>query len=154
MNNYPGDNANPGDVARWMADVAENEYGLPGVLPVMTSCVELTDAWTGPGDVKNVSGYLHPVDHCSVGYFQQQADDLGCGTFGWGTRDQIIQAPYALRRFCEEAAKLKDREWHKGTTDADALGRWCQAVQGSAFPDRYRDNGYPMAKELLRTVSL
>ena len=45
-NTYPGDLANPEDVARWMAEVAKDEYGLPGILPVMTSCVELTAAWT------------------------------------------------------------------------------------------------------------
>lgn len=115
----------------------------------MTSCVELTDAWTLPGDVKNVTGYLSPVDGCSVGYFQQQADDLGCGFFGWGTRKQCIDAEYALKRFCEEAARLKDWEWNKDTTDPILLGQWCQAVQRSAVPDAYKDKGYPLAKQLL-----
>lgn len=77
MNKYPGDDANPEDVARWMAAVAEEEYGLPGILPVITSCVELTDAWTAPGDVKDVRGYLKAVDHDSVGYFQQRQARAG-----------------------------------------------------------------------------
>jgi hypothetical protein len=149
---YPGDLADPKDVAAWMAWVAENEYSLPGVLPVMTSVVELASAWTGPGDVKDVAGYLEPVDHCSVGYFQQQADDLGCGIFGWGTRDQLIEASYALKRFCEEAAKLRDWEWNANTFDPGQLGRWCQAVQRSAYPDRYRDRGYPMALNLIEAA--
>lgn len=150
---YPGDTADPKDVARWMAEAAREDYGLPGILPVMTSCVEMTAAWTGPGDVKDISGYLDPVDHCSVGYFQQQADDLWCGTFGWGTKKQLTDATYALNRFCEEAAKLKDEEWNVNTTDPDSLGRWCQAVQRSAFPDAYRDKGYPLAAELLAVTN-
>jgi hypothetical protein len=112
----------------------------------MTSCVELTQGFTGPGDVKNVPGYLNPVDGCSVGWFQQQADDLGCGTFGWGTRAQILDANYALKRFCEEAAKLKGQY---DENDPDQLGQWCQAVQRSGVPNAYRDKGYPMAKVLL-----
>jgi hypothetical protein len=150
---FPGNCATPEETARWMARLAREDYGLPGVLPVMCSCVELTDAWTAPGCLGDVAGYLWPVDHCSVGLFQQQADDLGCGHFGWGTRAQLIEAPHALARFCEEAVKYKDHEWHESTTDPDALGRWCQAVQRSAFPDRYRDKGYPMASELLGAVS-
>lgn len=145
MARYPGDLAEPTVVAKWMANVAENEYGLPGILPVMTSCVELTAAWTSLGDVKDVTGYLYPVDGCSVGYFQQQADDLGCGYFGWGTRDQLIDATYALRRFCDVAAKYKG----KFGKDPASLGAWCQEVQRSAYPDRYEGRGYPLAKNIL-----
>jgi hypothetical protein len=146
---YPGDTATPKEVAHWMAHVAHQQYDLPGILPVMTSCVELTDAWTGPGDVKDVRGYLHNVDACSVGYFQQQADDLGCGKFGWGTRAQLIKAPYALRRFCEEAVK------HKGKFNAGnirQLGEWCATVQRPREDLRhlYADKGYPTASKLLR----
>ena len=148
MNNYPGDLANPEDVARWMAYVAENEYDLPGILPVMTSCVELTNAWTEPGDVKNVPGYLDAVDYDSFGYFQQRPSQ------GWGTREQLIGADYALRAFCWAAAKLKDWEWNKDTTDAEVLGRWCQAVQRSAFPNAYRDKGYPMASKVLQATTI
>lgn len=146
---YPGDTATPKEVASFFASVAE-EYELPRILPVMTSCVELTAAWTGPGDVKDITGYLTPVDHWSVGYFQQQYDGNPDGIFfGWGKYDQLINADYAVRRFCQEAVKFKDWEWHENTTDPDALGRWCQAVQRSAFPDAYRDKGYPMALALL-----
>ena len=148
-NTYPGDTATPKDVAHWMAHVAHQQYGLLGILPVMTSCVELTDAWTGPGDVKDVRGYLRNVDACSVGYFQQQADDLGCGKFGLGTRAQLIDARYALKRFCEEAVK------HKGKFNAGnigQLGEWCATVQRPRADLRhlYADKGYPMASELLR----
>jgi len=105
-NTYPGDLANPEDVARWMAEVARDEYGLPGILPVMTSCVELTAAWTAPGDVKSVPGYLGAVDYDSLGYFQQRSSQ------GWGYPAQLTDADYALRAFCREAAKLKDWEWN------------------------------------------
>jgi hypothetical protein len=144
MNKYPGDLANPEDVARWMAAVAQEEFGLSGILPVMTSCVELTDAWTAPGDVKDVPGYLGAVDFDSLGYFQQRPSQ------GWGTREQIIGADYALRAFCGAAARLKDFEWNKDTTDAGVLGRWCQEVQRSGVPDAYRDKGYPLARKLLQ----
>jgi hypothetical protein len=132
-----------------MAHVAHEQYDLPGILPVMTSCVELTGAWTGPGDVKDVRGYLRNVDACSVGYFQQQADDLGCGKFGWGTRAQLIDAKYALKRFCEEAAKYKG-QFNAG--NIGQLGEWCATVQRPRQDLRhlYADKGYPMASELLR----
>jgi len=148
-NTYPGDTASPKEVAHWMASVAHQQYDLPGILPVMTSCVELTGAWTGPGDVKDVRGYLRNVDACSVGYFQQQADDLGCGKFGWGTRAQLIKAEYALRRFCEEAAKYKGK-FNVG--NIGQLGEWCATVQRPRADLRhlYADKGYPMASELLR----
>jgi hypothetical protein len=150
---YPGDTAAPETVAAYFYYVAKSEYQLPGILPVQTSCVELSDAWTGPGDVKQVSGYLNPVDHWSVGYFQQQYDGNPDGTFfGWGTYNQLIDAEYALHRFCQEAVKFKDWEWHADTSDPEVLGRWCQAVQRSAFPDAYRTKGYPMARDLLANI--
>lgn len=138
--NYPGDTADPKDVARWMATVAEEEYSLPGVLPVMTSCVELTQAWTGPGDVKDVPGYLEAQDHDSLGYFQQRPST------GWGTPAQITDANYALRAFCAQARRIED---DSPADTPQQLGAWCQAVQRSAFPDRYADLGYPMAIDLL-----
>jgi len=60
-----------------------------------------------------------------------------------------------LRAFCKEAAKYKDPVWYnKDTTDADLLGRWCQAVQRSGVPDAYRDKGYPIASKLLASAGL
>jgi hypothetical protein len=113
----------------------------------MTSYVEITDAWTAPGDVKGVSGYLYPVDGCSVGYFQQQADDLGCGTFGWGKRDQLIRAPFALQRFLDEAVRIQD---DYGTSPQE-LGRLCADVQRplESLRNLYWTKGYPAAMELL-----
>lgn len=138
--NYPGDTADPVDVAKYFAWVAENEYDLPGILPVMTSCVEITGAWTGPGDVKDVPGYLYAQDHDSLGYFQQRPSQ------GWGTPAQLVDADYALRAFCREAKRIED-DSPAGTPEQ--LGAWCQAVQHSAYPERYAEIGYPMAVDLL-----
>lgn len=138
--NYPGDSAEPKAVARWMAWVAENTYGLPGILPVMTSCVELTQAWTGPGDVKDVPGYLEARDHDSLGYFQQRPSQ------GWGTPEQLIDADYALRAFCREAVKFKGQYRE---ADPEELSAWCQSIQRSNYPDAYVSKGYPLAKSLL-----
>lgn len=140
---YPGDTADPDVVARWMALVAHADYNLPPVLPVMTSYVELTDAWTGPGDVKSVPGYLNNVDYDSYGYFQQRPSQ------GWGTYEQVTDATYALHKFCSTARNLADWEWSQSTSDPSVLGRWCQAVQRSAKPSQYRDKGYPAAIELI-----
>lgn len=140
--NYPGDTADPKEVATWMAWVAENEYNLPGILPVMTSCVELTQAWTGPGDVKTVPGYLSAQDHDSLGYFQQRPSQ------GWGTPEELVDADYALRAFLRAAKAIEDDSPASEATAAQ-LGAFCQAVQRSAYPDRYAELGYPMAMELL-----
>lgn len=137
---YPGDTADPKDVARWMKSVAENEYGIPGILPVMASCVELTSAWTGPGDVKDIPGYLEAQDFDSLGYFQQRPSQ------GWGTPEQITDPEYALRAFLNEAVKYKGQF----AETAEELGQWCQAVQRSGVPNAYRDKGHPMALELLK----
>ncbi len=140
---YPGDLADPDVVARWMARVAYEEYGLPPVLPVMCSYVELTGAWTGPGDVKTVPGYLGAVDYDSLGYFQQRPSQ------GWGTPSQLTDADYALRKFCSVAYENSGGTWNKDQTGTQILGEWCQAVQRSAFPNAYRDKGYPAAMKLI-----
>jgi hypothetical protein len=141
---YPGDCAPPKQVAYWMAHVAETEFALPAVLPVMCSAVEITAAWTAPGCVTNLPGYYTNVDYDSLGYFQQRPSQ------GWGTYAQVTNAEYALRKFCEVAASKKDWEWNQNTTDPDSLGRWCQAVQISGVPDAYRDKGYGIAADLLK----
>lgn len=140
---YPGDCADPVPVARWMAHIAKSEYGIPGILPVMTSCVEMTAAWTGPGCVYNIPGYSYAVDHDSLGYFQQRP------SMGWGTPAQLQDADYALRAFLNEAVKYKG---DYDENDPYSLGEWCQAVQRSGVPDAYYNKGYPMAKELLKGV--
>lgn len=130
---YPGDTATPEATARWMGRVAERIYGLPKALPVLTSYVEIRQAWTGPGDVKDVPGYSEAVDHDSLGWFQQRP------AAGWGTPAQITDAEYALSRFLDRALELAP-DWPnhgRHATDPTALARWAQRVQVSAHPDRY-----------------
>lgn len=140
---YPGDLADPDVVARWMARVAYEEYGLPPVLPVMCSYVELTGAWTGPGDVKSVPGYLNNLDWDSYGYFQQRP------SMGWGSWEQVTNADYALRKFCQVAYDESGGSWNKNQTNPHILGEWCQYVQRSGHPNAYRDKGYPAAMKLI-----
>lgn len=138
---YPGDTAEPREVALWMRQVAEEEYGIPGILPVMTSCVEITDAWTQSGDVKNVPGYLSAIDHTSVGYFQQQNN--------WGTYAQRTDANWALRAFLAEAKRIED---DSPADTPEQLGAWCAAVQRprADLEYLYAQKGYPMAAKLLK----
>jgi len=140
VDGYPGDTATPIATARWMARVAERIYGLPGILPVMTSCVELTDAWTSEGDVKDVPGYLYSVDHDSYGWFQQRPSQ------GWGTREQILDPEYALSKFLDAALREKPEPV---PVNPEGLGDWCQAVQRSGVPEAYAEKGYPIAVGLL-----
>lgn len=140
---YPGHCATPKATARWMARVAGAIYGLPAILPVMTSYVELTGGWSGPGCVTDVPGYRYAVDHDSLGWFQQRP------AAGWGTPQQLMNAEYALAAFLD-AAIAKAPHWPaRDDYSADQLGRWAQDVQRSAFPNRYRDMGFPAARRLL-----
>jgi hypothetical protein len=138
---YPGDTATPEETAAWMGRVAKEIYGLPPELPVMCSLVELSQAWSGPGDVKDVPGYLYAVDHDSLGWFQQRPSQ------GWGTPEQLTDAEYALAKFLDAALKA---EPSPRPTDAEGLGAWIQSVQVSAFPDRY-SRQYDRARALLGT---
>lgn len=144
--NYPGNCATPKETARWMSSVAESEFGLPGILPVMTSCVELTAAWTSEGCVDDIPGYNYAVDHASLGWFQQQPP-------WWGTPEQILDPEASLRSFCREASKYKDWGWN--TKSADALGQWCAIVQNPREDLRgmYATKGHPIAKQLLEESS-
>jgi hypothetical protein len=135
---YPGHYQHPSLWAAWMAAIAEEEFKIPGVLPVMTSMVELTNAWSGaisgtqpgPTPANEITGYAEAVDFDSLGFFQQRPAS------GWGAPEQIMDPDYALRAFCQAAV---DNQPDPVPTDAAGLGAWCQAVQVSAFPDRYRD---------------
>jgi hypothetical protein len=139
---FPGNCASPKETAKWLASVAEDEFGLPGILPVMTVAVELTTALTSEGCLDDIPGYLSAVDHASLGLFQQQPP-------WWGTPEEIVDPDHAVRAFCREAAKYKDWNWN--TLSADELGRWCAMVQNPRedLRDLYAQKGYPLAKALL-----
>jgi hypothetical protein len=149
---YPGNNSTKEALAGYCAAVAADR-GLPPILPVMTYAVELAPAATYDGNLEDISGYLNNVDHCSVGLFQQQADDLGCGDFGWGTYDQLIRVPYALNRFLDVALEKAEgyETRHAGQEHPSILGEWCADVQRplEEYRDRYELQGYPVAKSLI-----
>lgn len=66
-------------------------------------------------------------DHDSLGLFQQRPSQ------GWGTPKQIMDPRYAARKFYEKLMKVK-RWWELPLTKA------AQAVQVSAYPNRYADD--------------
>ena len=107
------------------------------VVPIMTALVE--------SNFSNPSG----GDRDSVGMFQQRAP--------WG--------PYSVRHDPRKSVKLfinggrggqpgaldyKSRYIHRGSA---GYGDWCQAVQVSAFPDRYQQR-LGEARRLLRLAGV
>ncbi|MFH9607503.1 peptidoglycan-binding domain-containing protein [Streptomyces sp. NPDC017448] len=76
--------------------------------------------------------YTSPVDHDSLGVFQQRP------SMGWGTAAQITHVPTASKSFYG----LPSPSANPGLLQIDGWesmepGRACQAVQRSAHPDRY-----------------
>lgn len=70
-------------------------------------------------------------DHGSVGLFQQQVGGAPNSTANWGTTAQCMDVGYSTRKFVNT---LLHRDWlHMSNGEA------AQAVQGSAFPDRYQE---------------
>lgn len=113
------------------------KHGIPAELPIMTALVE--------SNFSNPSG----GDRDSVGMFQQRAP--------WG--------PYSVRHDPRKSVKLfinggrggqpgaldyKSRYIHRGPA---GYGDWCQAVQVSAFPDRYQQR-LGEARRLLRLAGV
>jgi hypothetical protein len=145
--NYPGNCSSPEQLARYLAWVAENEYALPGLLPVMAVAVELTPALTSEGCLDDIPGFLHPQDGWSVGIFQQQYDGNPDGiVFGWGSYAECVDVEHSLRAFCKEAKRIED---DSPADTPEQLGNWVQAVQRSGYPEAYATKGYPIAKVLL-----
>ncbi|NLU73843.1 peptidoglycan-binding protein [Streptomyces sp. HNM0575] len=76
--------------------------------------------------------YTTPVDHDSLGIFQQRPST------GWGTPEQITDVPtssksfYGVAPFGSNPGLIQIPDWQNKPP-----GDVCQAVQGSAFPDRY-----------------
>ncbi|GLY97931.1 hypothetical protein [Actinoplanes sp. NBRC 103695] len=67
-------------------------------------------------------------DRDSVGLFQQRPSQ------GWGTPDQILNPVYATNRFIDKMLRVDGDSWM-----TDPIGKVCQDVQVSAFPQRYYD---------------
>lgn len=76
--------------------------------------------------------YTEPVDHDSLGIFQQRPST------GWGTPEQITDVPtssksfYGVASFGSNPGLLQISSW-----ETMPPGDVCQAVQGSAYPERY-----------------
>lgn len=68
-------------------------------------------------------------DHGSVGLYQQQVGGAPRSTANWGTTRQCMDVGYSTRKFVTQLLK---KDWLRMSNGAAA-----QAVQGSAFPDRY-----------------
>ncbi|MFE6777522.1 peptidoglycan-binding protein [Streptomyces sp. NPDC057702] len=87
--------------------------------------------------------YLEPVDHDSLGVFQQRP------SMGWGTPEQITDVATSARSFYG-VAPFGD---NPGLLQIDGWptmppGDVCQAVQVSAYPERYA-RWEPFARDLL-----
>lgn len=76
--------------------------------------------------------YTEPVDHDSLGIFQQRPST------GWGTPEQITDVPtssksfYGVAPFGSNPGLIQIAGW-----ETMPPGEVCQAVQRSAYPDRY-----------------
>lgn len=66
-------------------------------------------------------------DRDSLGLFQQRPSQ------GWGTPEQVTDPQYAARKFFEGLKGLGDSRYNMG------MGEAAQAVQRSAFPERYAE---------------
>jgi cell wall-associated NlpC family hydrolase len=64
-------------------------------------------------------------DRDSLGLFQQRPSQ------GWGTPEQVMDPMYAARKFYTSLLELGDRRFDMG------MGEAAQAVQRSAYPERY-----------------
>lgn len=69
---------------------------------------------------------VHYGDRDSLGLFQQRP------SAGWGTPDQILNPQYAAQKFFSALKGLGDRRLQMN------MGQAAQAVQRSAYPDRYQ----------------
>lgn len=78
-------------------------------------------------------------DHDSLGFLQQRP------SMGWGTAAQIMNVPHATRSFVSRAMPIQGSH--------STAGRLAQAVQRSAFPERY-DQAESRARAALRSLGV
>jgi hypothetical protein len=101
------------------------------IIGLITALVESNLQNYANSNIPESLGYPHDAvgnDHYSAGIMQQQTGPFG--TY-WGTVAQVMDPKYAATRFFVEMVN-KVRDWR--TADVAAVA---QAVQVSAFPDRY-----------------
>ncbi|PCG85963.1 peptidoglycan-binding protein [Streptomyces sp. WZ.A104] len=133
--------ADPSDLGREQLAHARTVIGVGkgAALPAEAQVIALMTAMQ---ESKFVN-YTSPVDHDSLGVFQQRP------SMGWGTPAQITHVPTASKSFYG----LPSPSANPGLLQIDgwesmAPGDVCQAVQGSAHPDRYAQ-WEDFARELL-----
>lgn len=79
------------------------------------------------------------TDHDSVGVFQQRP------SMGWGTTEELMDPKIAAQRYYDALEKVEGRE-------GMSVGERAQAVQRSAFPDRY-DERAGEARTLMDSIN-
>lgn len=125
LDGFPGYSASAEDIARWTGDVMEF-FGLPRQLFVQCSLPELTTIWIGrpTASIWDLPGFSTAVDNDSYGPVQQR---ISYYPFPWNFET-------AVWSFAQQAL-ANAPSFDTGT--AEGYGEWIQAVQGSAYPDRY-----------------
>lgn len=83
----------------------------------------------------NLSNLRTAVDHDSLGVFQQRP------SMGWGSPSQVTNPEYAATQFFKRAIPIAGKY--------GSAGQLAQAVQRSAFPERY-DQRSSMAAQIMR----
>ena len=122
LKEYPGDQAEPGAIAQWMAYHAI-KAGLPPELPVMASLVE--------SNLRN----LPPGDADSTGFFQMRIGIWDHGPYaGFATNPQL-----QLKWFLDQALLVRKQRLAAGLDLGEASwGEWIADVQRPAESLRHR----------------
>lgn len=142
---YPGNGASKKELACWLAYQAK-KAGAPGVLPVMCALVESTLS-NHPGGDRDSTGFfqirvsIHPVPPGFGGASGHLRGE------GWWNDHPEAQAAWWINA-CR-AARRGTPSRNPNQDDAGRLGNWCQDIERSAYPDKYRHQ-YDDAKRLLR----
>lgn len=116
----------PGTYGGYKVDQAQAD--IAGTIYVVAQQRKLAPRAAAQGIATGiVESNLTNLDHGdrdSIGVFQQRPSQ------GWGTKDQIMDVSYSAGKFFDTLVKVPNY------TTAD-FGLTCQAVQRSAFPDKY-----------------
>lgn len=123
-----------------------------GMLAAFETAIVESPNFTNPASkaVPESESYPHDYvakgDHDSVGVFQQRVGGSGRDGKPWGTVQQIMDPSWSAGRFFDSLAVMEPKR--PGVT----AGQLAQAVQVSAFPDRY-DQEEAKAKQYLQEAA-
>jgi hypothetical protein len=126
-----------GQAKRWTREQIENARKIVEIGKQVGASEKQIRAALSAGIVESRLRNLPHGDRDSLGIMQQRPSQ------GWGSRDQVTNVDYAIRKFFEAAMTASQN----GTP-----GQLAQRVQRSAFPRRY-DQHMPQADELLAQFS-